>query len=868
MQGESMSSAATPSDRVDALRTDDHTMQSPDRPQSSPVRVVILTSVMFAFIGVWRTAAVVLCDLASNAYYIGGVVESQIGKAAPWFILAVMLFSYGVRMVYIESCSMFVRGGVYRVVKEAMGPWMAKISVSALVFDYILTGPISAVSAGHYLVRLFNSVLGHFHSRRVIPERWGAAGVAIAVVLYFYQANVRGIQSSSSKALKIMWATTAMAVVLIAWCLVTLAIRPETRSLPPWQPELSKKVGPDGKPRVNEVTGKQEDPLGWLAATPVADKLRPGEVNWLSVIGAIGIVIAFGHSILALSGEETLAQVYREVKAPKLSNFQWTAFIVFVYSLAITGLTSFFAVMIIPDADRVHFQDNLISGLAMHVVGPEWARLALNALVVIVGFLILAGAVNTSIVGANGVLNRVADDGVLPAWSQRPQKTYGTTWRLLTLIAGLQILTIISTGGNVILLGEAYAFGVVWSLTFACLSMLLLRIQRPDRFREYRVPINLRLGRRELPVGLASIFLVLAAAALANLLTKTVATMAGVAFTTTFLVLFSISEWFRKRSDGENGHSPANRHLEQFKLRLAHGLSPHELQLDRPHCRFVWLGSASDIKALETCLVESDPETTEIVAAVAHPATAVNSDPDSEQTDIVEDDGSPSNAPAPVLTPGDREVMSVVINRAEQAGKPVKAVVVLSDDPLDAIVRSAHEVNADELIASPSALRDTAAGLETIVSRWREISEGRSGTLTVRLVGENIDRCSDATVGNRIAPAPDDGGETARASRNRPAMTSSVRTARLPGWSFLQRDRSCLQGSVGVAELGDLDHLVDWHIAEDLGRAAGRPVDPKLGDPAGLAPGRSSAAADWRRSCCRMRRADRRSAACRRPSPP
>src|SRR5262249_3819546 len=99
--------------------------------------IIVVSSVMFAFIGYWRTAAVVLCDLASTAYYIGGAVETAIGPAAPWFILAVMLFSYAVRSVYIESCSLFVRGGVYRVVKEAMGGLLAKLSVSALMFDYI-----------------------------------------------------------------------------------------------------------------------------------------------------------------------------------------------------------------------------------------------------------------------------------------------------------------------------------------------------------------------------------------------------------------------------------------------------------------------------------------------------------------------------------------------------------------------------------------------------------------------------------------------------------------------------------------------------------------------------------------------------------
>src|SRR5271167_4842224 len=117
-------------------------------------QVIVVSSVMFTFISYWRTAAVVLCDLASTAYYIGGIVELAIGPAAPWFILAVMLFSYAVRSVYLESCSLFVRGGVYRVVKEAMGGFLAKLSVSALMFDYVLTGPISGVSAGQYLAGL------------------------------------------------------------------------------------------------------------------------------------------------------------------------------------------------------------------------------------------------------------------------------------------------------------------------------------------------------------------------------------------------------------------------------------------------------------------------------------------------------------------------------------------------------------------------------------------------------------------------------------------------------------------------------------------------------------------------------------------
>src|SRR6266571_1640552 len=118
---------------------------------------------MLSFISFWRAAAIVLNDMASTAYYIGGIAETAIGKSAPWFILSIMLFSYAVRALYIESCSMFVRGGVYKVVHEALGGTLAKFSVSALLFDYVLTGPISGVSAGLYLAGLINETAEYLH---------------------------------------------------------------------------------------------------------------------------------------------------------------------------------------------------------------------------------------------------------------------------------------------------------------------------------------------------------------------------------------------------------------------------------------------------------------------------------------------------------------------------------------------------------------------------------------------------------------------------------------------------------------------------------------------------------------------------------
>src|SRR5580704_7730823 len=170
-------------------------------PELSPLitvpRVVLATTAMLTFISFWRAAAIVLNDLASSAFYAGGIAEKAIGPSAPWFILAVMLFAYAVCQMYVESCSMFVRGGVYRVVKEAMGSTLAKFSVSALMFDYILTGPISGVSAGLYLVGLLNELLQYFHMHTTLPVNGTAAFFAVLVTIYFWWENIKGIPESS-----------------------------------------------------------------------------------------------------------------------------------------------------------------------------------------------------------------------------------------------------------------------------------------------------------------------------------------------------------------------------------------------------------------------------------------------------------------------------------------------------------------------------------------------------------------------------------------------------------------------------------------------------------------------------------------------
>src|SRR5437016_1759404 len=153
------------------------------KPRSAAPKVIVATTVALSFISFWRGASIVLSDLASSAFYAGGAAEQAIGKAAPWFVIGVMLFSFAVRSIYLESCSMYVRGGVYVVVRDSMGPVMAKLSVSALVFDYILTGPISGVSAGQYLGSLINELSEKTNQSYRVDVDTFAAGIAVLATL-------------------------------------------------------------------------------------------------------------------------------------------------------------------------------------------------------------------------------------------------------------------------------------------------------------------------------------------------------------------------------------------------------------------------------------------------------------------------------------------------------------------------------------------------------------------------------------------------------------------------------------------------------------------------------------------------------------
>ena len=277
---------------------------------------------------------------------------------------------------------------------------------------------------------------------------------------------------------------------------------------------------------------------------------------------------------------------------------------------------------------------------------------------------------------------RVAEDGVLTDWFRKPHPKFGTSYRIVNLVFALQMFTIIVTRGNVITLGEAYAFGVIWSFTFNSLAMLVLRWKYHGE-RGWKVPPNIRIGKTEIPVGLFCVFLVLLSTAIVTLFTKSVATVSGIAFAAAFFVIFSISE-----RDNKKKHALTARQMkDHFQLEHQDTISRQSLDI-RPGGVMVTMRDAGNPFALKWTLARHASDDTDVVVLSAR----------------IMGVGGPEflNPEEQSFSEHEQMLFTKAISVAESFGKTVSLLVVPAGDIFAALAQSANSLEVDSVVSGLS----------------------------------------------------------------------------------------------------------------------------------------------------------------------
>ncbi len=231
--------------------------------------------------------------------------------------------------------------------------------------------------------------------------------------------------------------------------------------------------------------------------------------------------------------------------------------------------------------------------------------------------------------------------------------------------------------------------------------------------REWKVPLNLRLGGRELPVGLCIITTVLLLTAGTNLMTKQVATVSGLIFTIGLFTLFTLSEGKARAKLRTAG-------LDEFQLVPREAVDLQGLQL-RPAAVVVAVRDPKILRHLEIALAETDTTATDVVVVTARviQGTAAG------YRDIFQEH---------LFTDYEQLLFTRVVALAERTEKPVKLLAVPSNNDFSAIVNTAMQLGAARVYAGTSKKMTCEAQARLLGDVWERIPISNKAQFSLILV--------------------------------------------------------------------------------------------------------------------------------------
>jgi magnesium transporter len=478
-----------------------------------PVRVqalvplVLGTTILRSFVPSAASAVACLIELGALAFFAAGAAAGSVGPYAPWFLLAAIALGLVVRAVDLETCALFIPGGMRGAAGEAYGRTLANAAASALLVEHLLAGALAANVAGHYLSALGTVVLSSTPSPPLgVPTQVSTLfAAAVLVVIWWWQREGRAVLTRTH--VQIAWGVVVLLGVIVVWGGLTAVVQ-----------------------------------------LPVPPPVDPWPSAWSSVV-------AIGLCLFAVGGSEALAHIAPEVPPPTIRHLRRTAQLAGAFALAVVASSGFVFMALIPADAQAGWLDAPIAGIAFHVAAPAGVRFVLLFLVAGGATVFLAGTVQRSLTAAQRVLARLSQEGVLTSALRAVHPKFGTHSRLVDATIAAQIAVVIFTDGKVMSVAHAYAVGLACAALVKIAVLVRLRTRRREP-RAFRVGLNLRLGRHEWPVGLWIIGLFILVAVAAVLIARDAASLVGAALVIGGTVWFTISERLAVRRATEGQSAP------------------------------------------------------------------------------------------------------------------------------------------------------------------------------------------------------------------------------------------------------------------------------------------------------------------------
>jgi amino acid transporter len=365
--------------------------------------------------------AVVFADIGTSVYYTPGILYGTVGKLAGFFVFLTMSVFVLLTLKYAEVTHRFPQGGgVVTVAAQAINHWVGALGGMFILVDYFLTAAISCLSGMLYL--------------SVVVPAIGPLALWITVIALVLLGILNWIGISESAKVSLVGAVIAFASDLVILFTVFTHI------------SLSEFFSLFGEMFANK------------SLTPVS------------------ILIGFAGSFLAFSGLESISQLSPVMKTPR-KKVAGLALLIVVLTIGLTSplLTILSTLLVVDKAGHPLANDPVLSAQLISLLGGKWGGVILQTEVAISASALLVFASNTAIIGAYHVFMALSRMEFFPAIVLRRNRLRGTPHYSIILATGIPILVLIIVQGNINLLGDMYAFGLLGAFTLTCLGLDIVR---------------------------------------------------------------------------------------------------------------------------------------------------------------------------------------------------------------------------------------------------------------------------------------------------------------------------------------------------------------------------------------------------------